>query len=76
MLKDKITDLAEKDGDLTVKLPVTSNDELDDVAKKFNIFMDKIKKNIADAANCTLVLTDGCESLSESTSEVNSSMNQ
>lgn len=76
ILKDKISNLAEKDGDLTVKLPITSNDELGEVAEKFNIFMDKIKKNIAEAANCTLVLTDGCDTLSESTNDVNLSMNQ
>ncbi|AOR23777.1 methyl-accepting chemotaxis protein [Clostridium taeniosporum] len=76
MLKDKISDLAEKDGDLTVKLPITSKDELGVVAEKFNIFIDKLKKNIVDAANCTFVLTDGCNSLTENTNEVNTSMNQ
>lgn len=76
MLKDKISDLAEKDGDLTVKLPIISKDELGLVSEKFNIFIDKLKKNIADAAHCTFVLTNGCNSLTESTSEVNTSMNQ
>ncbi|MBC2396243.1 HAMP domain-containing protein [Clostridium tetanomorphum] len=76
MLKDKISDLAEKDGDLTVKLPIISKDELGLVSEKFNIFIDKLKKNIADVAHCTFVLTNGCNSLTESTSEVNTSMNQ
>ncbi|EJO5349159.1 methyl-accepting chemotaxis protein [Clostridium botulinum] len=76
ILKDKISDLAEKDGDLTVKLPIISKDELGLVSEKFNIFIDKLRKNITDAANCTFVLTDGCNTLTESTSDVNTSMNQ
>lgn len=76
MLKDKISDLAEKDGDLTVKLPITNKDELGLVAEKFNIFIDKLRKNISDAADSSLVLTDGCNVLSESANDVNTSLNQ
>ncbi|MBA4509553.1 methyl-accepting chemotaxis protein [Clostridium sporogenes] len=76
ILKDKISDLAEKDGDLTVKLPIIGKDELGLVSEKFNIFIDKLRENITDAANCTFLLTDGCNTLTESTSDVNTSMDQ
>lgn len=76
MLTDKISDLAEQDGDLTVKLPITSKDELGFIAEKFNIFIDKLRKSITNVANCTSVLSDGCNHLTHSTSEVHTSMNQ
>lgn len=74
VLKDKISELAETDGDLTLKLPIFSKDEIGQVSGKFNIFMDKVRRTIIEAADGTVVLNNGCNSLSTSINEVNLAM--
>lgn len=45
---EMLKNIAEGEGDLTKKLEVTSNDEVGEVAKWFNIFVNKIRKMIQD----------------------------
>lgn len=76
ILKDKISELAETDGDLTLKLPISSKDEIGQVADKFNLFIDKIRKTIKEAADGTVVLNTGCNSLSKNIDAVSLAMEQ
>jgi methyl-accepting chemotaxis protein len=76
ILKDKISELAETDGDLTLKLPISSKDEIGQVADKFNLFIDKIRKTIKEAGDGTVVLNTGCNSLSKNIDAVSLAMEQ
>jgi methyl-accepting chemotaxis protein len=45
-----VRDIAEGEGDLTLRLRVESADEIGDLAKYFNIFLEKLQKMIAEIA--------------------------
>ena len=48
-----LKDIAEGEGDLTMRLVVTSKDEIGELAKWFNIFIDKLQKIIGQVSNTT-----------------------
>ena len=51
---ERFKDVAEGEGDLTKRIPITSRDEIAEVAKWFNVFLDKLQnmiKSVADAAH-------------------------
>jgi methyl-accepting chemotaxis protein len=58
-----LKDLAQGQGDLTVRLPVTGNDEVGDLARCFNEFMEKLHIMIKD-------IVKGIETLSSSATEL------
>ncbi len=39
---ERFKDVAEGEGDLTKRIPITSEDEIGELAKWFNLFLDKI----------------------------------
>jgi methyl-accepting chemotaxis protein len=58
-----LTDLAQGEGDLTLRLPVTGKDEVGQLAEKFNQFMEKLQTMIKD-------ISSGVETLSSSSTEL------
>jgi methyl-accepting chemotaxis protein len=52
-LLDRITQIAEGDGDLRVRVPVHSADELGQLAQAFNRFLDKLQPLIAEVGRVT-----------------------
>lgn len=58
-----LTDLSQGEGDLTLRLPVTGNDEIGELADKFNLFMEKLQAMIKD-------ISGGVETLSSSSTEL------
>ena len=46
LLNEKIEDLAKGEGDLTKRVEIKSNDEIGEIAKNINIFMDKLENII------------------------------
>jgi methyl-accepting chemotaxis protein len=58
-----LTDLAQGEGDLTTRLPVTTHDEIGQLAQRFNEFMDKLQNMIKD-------ITSGVGTLSSSSTEL------
>ena len=58
-----LTELSQGEGDLTTRLPVTSNDEMGDLSRQFNSFMEKLKDMITNVVK-------GVETLSSSSSEL------
>src|SRR6266478_8825594 len=42
-LTSRLKDIAEGEGDLTKRLELTSNDELGETSRSFNLFMDKLQ---------------------------------
>ncbi|MCS3472614.1 methyl-accepting chemotaxis protein [Pseudomonas sp. JUb42] len=56
-IKTKLDDIAAGDGDLTHRLPITSNDELGVLANSFNLFVEKIHTLVRQIAEMTGQLT-------------------
>lgn len=46
--RDRLRQIAEVDGDLTVELPVKNQDEIGDFSRHFNSFVSKIRRTIGD----------------------------
>ncbi|MEB2326969.1 MAG: methyl-accepting chemotaxis protein [Pseudomonas sp.] len=57
LIKTKLDDMAQGDGDLTHRLPVTSQDELGELAGAFNRFVEKIHTLVQQVAGTTSQLT-------------------
>jgi methyl-accepting chemotaxis protein len=56
-IKQNLDDIAAGDGDLTHRLPVTSNDELGALANSFNLFVEKIHNLVRQITEMTGQLT-------------------
>ncbi|KJH80593.1 methyl-accepting chemotaxis protein [Pseudomonas sp. KSR10] len=57
LIKGKLDDMASGEGDLTHRLPVTSQDELGDLASSFNRFVEKIHGLVQQVSKTTGQLT-------------------
>jgi len=60
-----LKDIAEGEGDLTMRLQVNTKDEVGELSKWFNIFIDKIQRIIKQIAENSLNVTSSSGSLSE-----------
>ena len=58
-----LTDLSQGEGDLTTRLPDTGNDEVGELARRFNEFMEKLHAMVKD-------IVKGVETLSTSSTEL------
>ncbi|WP_312225065.1 methyl-accepting chemotaxis protein [Stutzerimonas nitrititolerans] len=56
LIKRSLDDMAQGDGDLTQRLPVTSSDELGDLARSFNRFVEKIHSLVKQVSGTTTQL--------------------
>jgi methyl-accepting chemotaxis protein len=65
-----IRDLAEGEGDLTKRLDATSNDELGELSRWFNTFLDKLHDVISSVAHTTEQLATASGQLSASSEEL------
>nr|WP_150654250.1 methyl-accepting chemotaxis protein [Pseudomonas fluorescens] len=63
-IRKNLDDIAAGDGDLTHRLPVSSNDELGDLAHSFNLFVEKIHSLVRQIAEMTGQLTSLVEEMS------------
>ncbi len=64
-----LKDIAQGEGDLTMRLPVSSKDELGDLASWFNVFMEKMQAIIARVSENTHEVDDASNDLSNIASE-------
>lgn len=70
---DMLRDIAEGEGDLTKRLKVTSQDEIGELARWFNEFMDKLQVLIKDVTGTTSTLNDASSNLTAIASELSGS---
>jgi len=75
-VSDKLGNIAEGDGDLTVALPVKGNNEISQLARAFNKTISKIANSIRSVSTVTGDLEFTGESLASDMSETASSINQ
>lgn len=64
-VSDRLKDMAEGEGDLTVRLPVSGRDEVARLSESFNKFMDKIHPVIKDIHDNSGVLADASNKFHE-----------
>ncbi len=62
-ISHRIQNIADGDGDLTIRIPIDSNDELGQLAKHVNHFMDKLQSIIASVLQNTADVSAAAESL-------------
>ncbi len=70
-----VRDLAEGEGDLTRRLEIVSEDELGELARYFNIFLEKLRSQMIKIKETSETLTGSVQDLSVSSREVASTSN-
>ncbi len=71
-----LRDIAEGSGDLTVKLGITSHDEIGDVAIAFNNFVGKLRGIMNNVQQTAEQVTTAANSLADANSQVRNAMQQ
>lgn len=66
---DKLDDIAQNGGDLTQRINYVSKDEVGQLSKSFDIFMERLQTIMKEVSNSTKVVSATSENLSISTSE-------
>ncbi|MCL2069620.1 MAG: methyl-accepting chemotaxis protein, partial [Treponema sp.] len=73
---ETLKDISEGDGDLTQTINVDSKDELNEMARYFNLTLEKIKIMVRHVMNETKVISDVSSSLANDMSETAAAMNE
>ena len=73
---DALKNIAQGEGDLTVRLPVTGNDEITDLSKYFNQTIEKIGTSIRAVGANSKVMEEIGDSLSSDMTETASAINE
>ena len=66
-----LRDIAQEDGDLTIRIESKAQDEVGDLVRYFNLFMEKLQKVVKDIVQTTLPLSDLAQNLSQLTETTN-----
>jgi methyl-accepting chemotaxis protein len=72
-LSRRLKDIAEGEGDLTKRLEPTSDDELGETSRSFNLFMDKMQRTMRQIAANTHQLAGASETLSATSQQITAS---
>lgn len=62
-ISDRIRNIADGDGDLTIRVPVTTRDELGELSAHVNVFMEKLQRIIADVLQNSHEVSNTAQSL-------------
>lgn len=68
---NSLKDIAQEDGDLTVRINTTAEDEIGDMVKWFNLFMEKLQGIVKDIVDTTVPLSQLAHNLNQLTTETN-----
>lgn len=75
-VKNSITTIASGHADLTQRIPETSNDEIGDVVKGFNLFTEKLQSIIGDIKDSNAELTAAGNEMSKSAHDTGNSISE
>ena len=67
---DRVKDVAEGEGDLTKRIGVTSDDEIGELAKWFNVFMDRLQEMVRAIAENALQVAAASAELSSTSQQI------
>lgn len=68
---DSLKDIAQENGDLTVRIESHNQDEIGDLVHWFNQFMEKLQGVVTDIVNASLPLSQVAQSLNQLTDDTN-----
>jgi methyl-accepting chemotaxis protein len=68
---NSLKDIAQEDGDLTVRITSTNQDEIGDLVHWFNQFMEKLQGVVKDIVNASLPLSQLAQNLNQLTDDTN-----
>ena len=67
---ESLKDIAEGEGDLTQRIPITAQDEIGELSHWFNTFLEKLQGIIRQVQENTRQLTAACEGISASSADM------
>ena len=67
---DRFKDVAQGEGDLTKRIPITSHDEIGELAKWFNVFLDKLQDMIKSVAQATNLVGGASADVSNTSQQI------
>lgn len=62
-ISDRVRNIANGDGDLTIRVPVTTRDELGELSAHVNVFMEKLQRIISDVLQNSHEVSNAAQSL-------------
>ena len=62
-ISERVRNIANGDGDLTIRVPVTTRDELGELSAHVNVFMEKLQRIISDVLQNTHEVSNAAQSL-------------
>ncbi len=71
---ESLKDIAQEDGDLTVRIKSTSKDEIGDLVHWFNQFMEKLQSVVKEVVNSSLPLSELAQNLNQLTEDTNNTI--
>ncbi|MCC7145448.1 MAG: methyl-accepting chemotaxis protein [Phycisphaeraceae bacterium] len=73
---NRITEIAQGDGDLTKRIDIKSKDEMGELGKSFNIFVDKVHDLVAAVQGVSTEVASASTEIASATEEMASGMDQ
>ncbi|MEE1979018.1 methyl-accepting chemotaxis protein [Shewanella xiamenensis] len=73
-MADNLNDIAKGEGDLTKRLTVTGEDEIAQLGRSFNLFVDKLQTIIGDVANATAKVKSAANAIHDQTQVMSSQL--
>lgn len=73
---ERIRDLAEGDGDLTQRLPVSGNDELNELSTRVNVFIEQIQGIVKDISTSTAAVSETIGEIANSSESLSAGIEQ
>ncbi len=67
---DRFKDVAEGDGDLTKRIPITAHDEIGELGKWFNVFLDKLQDMIISISTAAHQVGSASEGVSNTSEQI------
>jgi methyl-accepting chemotaxis protein len=67
---ERFKDVAQGEGDLTKRIPVKAQDEIGELAKWFNVFLDKLQEMIQSVASATQLVGGASQDVSNTSQQI------
>ena len=73
-MADNLNDIAQGEGDLTQRLEIVGHDEISQLGKSFNLFVDKLRNTIADISTATTGINKAGRDMNQQSTEIASQL--
>jgi len=73
-MADNLNDIAQGEGDLTLRLEINGQDEIAQLGRSFNLFVDKLRNTISDINTATLGINQAGRDMNSQSTEIASQL--